>query len=118
GQTPAPGSGTGGQGEAGSGSRMGISIRKALDYGGQVPRGRGAGPQKGIVPRDLKPENIFVTASGQVKILDFGLARRLDALAASETMSPTIGRFTDPGTVLGAVGYMSPEQVRGEPGDH
>jgi len=118
GQTPAPGSGTGGQGEAGSGSRMGISIRKALDYGVQIARGLAAAHEKGIVHRDLKPENIFVTASGQVKILDFGLARRLDALAASETMSPTIGRFTDPGTVLGTVGYMSPEQVRGEPGDH
>jgi eukaryotic-like serine/threonine-protein kinase len=91
---------------------------KTIDYAVQIARGLAAAHQKGIVHRDLKPENIFVTASGQVKILDFGLARRGEAAAAGETMSPTIGRFTDPGTVLGTVGYMSPEQVRGEPGDH
>jgi serine/threonine protein kinase/Tol biopolymer transport system component len=118
GQTPEKSSGTSRQGDAGDGSRMGVSTRKALDYAIQIARGLAAAHEKGIVHRDLKPENIFVTASGQVKILDFGLARRTDALANADTMSPTVGRFTDPGTVLGTVGYMSPEQVRGEPGDH
>ncbi|HEY7188713.1 MAG TPA: protein kinase [Vicinamibacterales bacterium] len=96
----------------------GVSIHKSIDHAVQIARGLAAAHEKGIVHRDLKPENIFVTASGQVKILDFGLARRGEAAAAGETMSPTIGRFTDPGTVLGTVGYMSPEQVRGQPGDH
>ena len=94
-------------------------LRKAIEYAVQIARGLAAAHERGIVHRDLKPENIFVTASGQVKILDFGLARRSEVQATGAgTMSPTIGRLTDPGTVLGTVGYMSPEQVRGEPGDH
>jgi serine/threonine protein kinase len=93
--------------------------RKAIEYAVQIARGLAAAQEKGIVHRDLKPKNLFVTASGQVKILDFGLARRGNVQpAGAETMSPTIGRLTDPGTVLGTVGYMSPEQVRGEAGDH
>jgi len=119
GLTATESSGTGRQKEAIVASRGALSVRKALDYAVQIARGLAAAHEKGIIHRDLKPENIFVTASGQVKILDFGLARRAEPLAAAETMSPTVvGRFTDPGTVLGTVGYMSPEQVRGEPGDH
>ena len=96
-----------------------ISIRKAIDYGVQIARGLAAAHGKGIVHRDLKPENVFVTFDGRVKILDFGLARHATALTAADaTVSPTIERQTDPGTVLGTVGYMSPEQARGEPGDH
>ena len=118
GQAPDKSSGTGRQSDPGGASRTVVPSRKALDYGVQIARGLAAAHEKGIVHRDLKPENVFVTASGQVKILDFGLARRTDAFASSDTMSPTVGRFTDPGTVMGTVGYMSPEQVRGEPGDH
>jgi Tol biopolymer transport system component len=98
-----------------------IPTRKAIDYAVQIARGLGAAHAKGVVHRDLKPENVFVTDDGRVKILDFGLARQGPAIAPAggdETYSPTFARHTDPGTVMGTVGYMSPEQVRGETGDH
>ncbi len=87
-----------------------LSIRKAIDIGTQIARGLSAAHQKNLVHRDLKPENVFVLPDGQVKILDFGLARSIappPAPGAAETMAAT-----DPGTVLGTVGYMAPEQVR------
>jgi eukaryotic-like serine/threonine-protein kinase len=99
-------------------ARRGVPLRKAIDYAIQIARGLAAAHGRGIVHRDLKPENVFVTADGRVKILDFGLARETPAFAGADaSVSPTIERHTDPGTVLGTVGYMSPEQVRGEPGD-
>ena len=96
--------------------------RKAIDYAGQVARGLAAAHERGIVHRDLKPENLFVTRDGRVKILDFGLAKLkgIEALTDSETR--TAGDVAEPGTgagtVLGTVGYMSPEQVRARPVDH
>jgi hypothetical protein len=100
-------------------ARHGFPLRKAIDYATQIARGLAAAHAKGIVHRDLKPENVFVTHDGRVKILDFGLARQTIAFAGGDaTASPTFERHTEPGTVLGTAGYMSPEQVRGETGDH
>ena len=90
--------------------------RKAVEYGLQIARGIAAAHQKGIVHRDLKPENIFVTADGRVKILDFGLAKATGLVGDGEQTMGASG--TSPGTILGTVGYMSPEQVRGLPVDH
>ena len=90
-----------------------LPVRKALDYSIQMANGLGAAHQKGIVHRDLKPENLFLTNEGRVKILDFGLARQSGFGDTADTNSPTVAGSTEPGTVLGTVGYMSPEQVRG-----
>jgi serine/threonine protein kinase len=89
--------------------------RASIDYAVSVSRGLSAAHAKGIIHRDLKPENIFLTRDGGVKILDFGLAKLIRPAASAENASsvPTQALDTDPGLVLGTVGYMSPEQVRG-----
>src|SRR5512139_1592598 len=92
-----------------------LSVRTALDYGVQVAEGLAAAHDKGLVHRDLKPENLFVTTEGRVKILDFGLVGR--APAESDTGTATVSSATTPGTLLGTVGYMSPEQAAGRPVD-
>jgi serine/threonine protein kinase/Tol biopolymer transport system component len=92
--------------------------RKAVDYATQIAKGLAAAHERGIVHRDLKPDNLFVTGDGRIKILDFGLAKMADPVAESETALATGGPQTSAGTALGTVGYMSPEQVRGQKVDH
>jgi Tol biopolymer transport system component len=94
--------------------------RKTIDYALQVARGLAAAHEKGIVHRDLKPDNLFITNDGRVKILDFGLAKLTGAgdTQLSQTSIPTRRVDTDPGKVMGTVGYMSPEQVKGRAVDH
>ncbi len=94
-----------------------IPIRKAIDMAVQIANGLAAAHDKGIVHRDLKPENIFITRDGRMKILDFGLAKLTSVENATDD-SPTQQRDTSPGAVIGTVGYMSPEQVRGQDVDH
>ena len=93
------------------------STRKAIEYGQQIARGLAAAHEKGIVHRDLKPENLFITNDGRVKILDFGLAKFTRPELADSSDAPTLQVKTEPGMVMGTVGYMSPGQVRGKPAD-
>ena len=95
-----------------------LPVRKAIEYSVQIARGLAAAHEKGIVHRDLKPENIFVTRDGRVKILDFGLAKLAlrDGKAPPDAATMALG--TEPGVVMGTVGYMSPEQVKGQNADH
>jgi serine/threonine protein kinase len=97
-----------------------LPARKAIECGAQIARGLAAAHARGVVHRDLKPDNLFLTGDGQVKILDFGLAKmgeRTSTPDGDETLT-RMAPHTDPGTVMGTVGYMSPEQVRGLPADH
>lgn len=99
-------------------SRGVMAWRKALEIAASVADGLAAAHARGIVHRDLKPENIYLTSDGQVKVLDFGLARLLPAGTGQPADAvPTATVDTEPGAVLGTVGYMSPEQIRGEPID-
>ncbi|PWT89379.1 MAG: hypothetical protein C5B54_09020, partial [Acidobacteria bacterium] len=98
-----------------------LPTRRAMDYGTQLASGLAAAHDKGIIHRDLKPENLFLTKDGRLKILDFGLAKLHSPesdLPEGHSQLGTIAAESVPGVVLGTIGYMSPEQVRGLPADH
>jgi len=94
-----------------------LPLRKVIDYGVQIARGLAAAHEKGIVHRDLKPENLFLAKDGQVKILDFGLARMTQSKQTGAGSGQALEDKTEPGIVLGTASYMSPEQVRGQVAD-
>ena len=96
-----------------------LPARKVVDYGGQICRGLAAAHARGVVHRDLKPENLFLTGDGQVKILDFGLAKQTGPAAGQDELprAETRTAATEAGRVMGTAGYMSPEQAQGERAD-
>ena len=96
--------------------RGAIGLKRAIDYAAQIASGLAAAHDKGLVHRDLKPENVFITRDGRVKVLDFGLAKLTEASSGSRSELPTLA--SEPGVALGTVGYMPPEQVRGQSVDH
>jgi len=93
-----------------------LTQRKAIDFAQQTAKGLAAAHEKGVVHRDLKPENLFISRDGIVKILDFGLAKLSPEVESRHF--PGAGPATEYGATVGTVGYMSPEQVRGEAADH
>jgi len=101
-------------------SSGGLTVAKSVELATQIAKGLAAAHERGIVHRDLKPSNVFITRDGVVKILDFGLARltQVGGGGFDQEMSPTETALTGVGAVLGTVGYMAPEQVRGLPADH
>jgi Tol biopolymer transport system component len=101
-------------GESLRGARFGL--RKTLDIAAQIASGLAAAHAAGVVHRDLKPDNVLMTKDGRAKILDFGLARMTEPSGPADATRPAA--LTGPGVVMGTVGYMSPEQVRGLDADH
>lgn len=95
-----------------------LAPRKALDHAVQIANGLAAAHDKGVIHRDLKPNNLFVTRDGQVKILDFGIAKLIERGDAHAHVYGVADAPTTEGTILGTESYMSPEQIRGAPTDH
>ncbi|MDQ1388845.1 MAG: eukaryotic-like serine/threonine-protein kinase, partial [Acidobacteriaceae bacterium] len=95
-----------------------LSHRRLIEYALDIAKGLAAAHEKGIIHRDLKPDNVFITRDDRVKVLDFGLAKQVSEVASQDSATMTGAVPTIPGTVMGTVGYMSPEQVRGLALDH
>jgi serine/threonine-protein kinase len=96
--------------------RRGLGVNEVLKYTVQMAAGLAKAHSAGIVHRDLKPTNVMVTDDGLVKVLDFGLAKLTEPAPTGEAETvATRGPVTEEGTILGTVGYMSPEQAEGEP---
>ena len=93
-----------------------LPIDQLIEVATQVADGLAAAHDRGVVHRDLKPENIMVTAGGRAKILDFGLAK-IDELVAASDVTTAVESYTRPGTVFGTLAYMSPEQANGQRAD-
>ena len=98
-----------------------LTPRKTIELAIQMAHGLAAAHDKGVIHRDLKPDNLWITTEGRLKILDFGLAKQVplagrgsQSFLATEAVSPGHVLHTEEGMILGTMGYMSPEQVRGE----
>jgi serine/threonine protein kinase/Tol biopolymer transport system component len=94
-----------------------LPVKRAIEYGLGIAQGLAAAHNKGVVHRDLKPENVFITRDGRVKVLDFGLAKLVQPEENGVTAKTLTSPGTLPGVVMGTIGYMSPEQVRGTASD-
>jgi eukaryotic-like serine/threonine-protein kinase len=94
--------------------RKPFELKEALDIGAQVAESLTEAHSKGIIHRDIKPQNIMLTARGQVRVLDFGLAKVITNRAMLESEGETQSLLTESGAIVGTVPYMSPEQVKGE----
>ena len=98
-------------------SRGPLDGKRAAAISAQVAQGLAAAHAKGVIHRDLKPENVFLLKDGRVKLLDFGLAKRLDLLDQEAPTTPVSEALTQQGMTMGSPGYMAPEQIRGEETD-